>query len=232
MKGFSHTVTGLTIGATVATFAPIELDPIARLNIIFVCGGAALMPDLDHGGATVSTSLGPITKVVSTAVNTLSGGHRKGTHSIFGWIITSILAYLLCLLSVDSPVWLEHITGSPTFNLGFIILAAFLWGISGAALGQASIALAAVGAITALTSPIPALYAGIVVFLGTATHSLLGDMLTTAGVPLLYPLSARSHRIWLLGDTGSMRENVYVAIMGIAAIAIPIYGIYTGLITV
>ena len=57
---------------------------------------------------------------------------------------------------------------------------------------------------------------------GAAVHSVAGDMLTTEGVPLLYPFITTNLRVPILGDTGSTREKAYVISLTVVAVAFPI----------
>jgi membrane-bound metal-dependent hydrolase YbcI (DUF457 family) len=56
------------------------------------CAGAALLPDIDHPRSTVSNTYGPLTRGLSWVMNTLTGGHRRGTHSLPGIFVMGLLA--------------------------------------------------------------------------------------------------------------------------------------------
>ena len=51
--------------------------------------GAATLPDIDEPGSTISRTLGFFTEAVSWVVHKVSGGHRKGTHSILGLTVSA-----------------------------------------------------------------------------------------------------------------------------------------------
>lgn len=173
-----------------------------------VCAGAALLPDLDlsgrvtanKGGATVARTFGVVTLFVAEVVEKLSllvyhatklrrdparrNGHRTLTHTLpfvaaVGWGTTelcgrygrwAVLAVLFVMVGLALrglfPRWAER-TG---------------WlGVTACAVGGAYAAY--------LTLPAGPHYPelGFAVGVGCAVH-LLGDLITSAGVPLLWPL--------------------------------------------
>lgn len=71
-----------------------------------VCAGAAVLPDIDHPGAGVSRTFGPITRGFSTLVQWLSGGHRHGTHSYAGSGVVALVAFGALALHTGEPRWL------------------------------------------------------------------------------------------------------------------------------
>jgi len=101
MLGKSHLLVGaagyLTIGQTaLVAIGHGHLGPGEIAAGTVVCAGAAMLPDIDHPGATVSRSLGPVTWTISRFVSRVAGGHRKGTHSIpFAVGLTILLAWAL-----------------------------------------------------------------------------------------------------------------------------------------
>jgi len=68
----------------------VALEPITRLPVGALAAGtavaacSALWPDFDAVGSRAARSLGPLTKLTAYGVRRASGGHRQGTHSIFG----------------------------------------------------------------------------------------------------------------------------------------------------
>lgn len=48
-----------------------------------VCAGAALLPDIDHPKARISNSFGPLTRGLAHFVETIAGGHRHMTHTLW-----------------------------------------------------------------------------------------------------------------------------------------------------
>ena len=56
--------------------------------------GAATAPDIDEPGSTISRTLGFFTEAVSWVVHKISGGHRKGTHSVLGVAMFTFAAWV------------------------------------------------------------------------------------------------------------------------------------------
>jgi membrane-bound metal-dependent hydrolase YbcI (DUF457 family) len=88
VDGATHAATGVILGAGVgvATRAGLPLDGLYGV----VTGGLALLPDADHPEASFAYSAGWVSHGVSAAVARLSGGHRKGMHSLpvlAGWML-------------------------------------------------------------------------------------------------------------------------------------------------
>lgn len=224
MLGHSHVISGVTVATALTTFSPQIDSPIKAAIIIGTLGGAAVLPDIDHPGATISRSLPPFTSLLSRIVSVFSGGHRKGTHSIFGWLIFALLAYASSFITLSSTSF--GLTEMHLWHIGSGITVGFLTAIALTALhldplGVPSyIAGIAIGGLTAYQGVDPMLLAAAVLF-GCATHALIGDCLTTQGVPLLYPLNNRIFRLPILGDTGSSRENFYVFLLGSLIFLIP-----------
>lgn len=113
--GPTHAVMGLACWGAVSLIASahgVHVDSHTWMAGAALTSGAALLPDLDHPPATVSRSFGPLTRVVSHAVDWLSigvynvvrlpgdphrnGGHRTFTHTVVfaalaGTVITSLM---------------------------------------------------------------------------------------------------------------------------------------------
>lgn len=107
MLGRSHALSGLITGVGIAAAVPHAPLPL-RLLVVPVCGGAALVNDLDHVGSKIAHSLGPITKGLCKVVDEISlavyhatrcegdpanreGGHRTATHTIPGCLFFGVL---------------------------------------------------------------------------------------------------------------------------------------------
>jgi Predicted membrane-bound metal-dependent hydrolase (DUF457). len=54
--------------------------------------GAGILPDLDEPGSTIARTFGFLTGAFAWIVHQLSGGHRKGTHSLLGLALLTIAA--------------------------------------------------------------------------------------------------------------------------------------------
>ena len=82
MLGHDHALSGALAFAAVAPLLPvggIQLAVAATLT-----AGAGVLPDLDEPGSTIARTFGFLTGTFAWIVNRISGGHRKGTHSLLG----------------------------------------------------------------------------------------------------------------------------------------------------
>ncbi|WP_262925695.1 metal-dependent hydrolase [Kocuria atrinae] len=71
--------------------------PVGDAGVVtgaLICAGAALLPDIDHPSGTVARSLPPFSGWLARIVSRLSGGHRRGTHSVIGLLVFTLLAWL------------------------------------------------------------------------------------------------------------------------------------------
>lgn len=114
MMGTSHALTGVIIGCPVVFGEELIAAPIpVRVLTLAVCGGAALLPDIDHPSSTVAHALGPITWLASKATDRFAlwvyhstrthkdpasreSGHRLVTHTPVGSAGFGLLMGLAC----------------------------------------------------------------------------------------------------------------------------------------
>lgn len=177
--GRSHFVSGIV--AFEATAAQMHYTPGQAAVGALVVSSAALLPDIDHQHATISRTYGPVTVGASRLIATLAGGHRKGTHSVFGIGLLGLIA--------QACVMYRHSV------LGMLVLSAIL--IVTLAAGVRLLRIP--GWIDDL-APIPVVIAGVfltnidlttvpvALVIGCLAH-VLGDCLTNSGCPVLWPLS-------------------------------------------
>src|SRR5690606_21692313 len=102
MMGHSHALSGalvwLAAAPGLAALTPVAEHatvPAELLAGALVCAGAAMLPDLDPPKATIAQTFGPVTWVLSKAVNALAGGHRQATHSLLFCLAAGVGAHLL-----------------------------------------------------------------------------------------------------------------------------------------
>jgi membrane-bound metal-dependent hydrolase YbcI (DUF457 family) len=217
--------TGLAERELILGAGLLDVGPAGILTGAMVTAGAALLPDADHRHATIARSLPPVSGALCRGLGKVAGGHRKGTHSVLGVLAFTAVAYVAGLWSVHSERWG---TVYPAAGLICILLVAFAakalrfipdrlqktpWAVG-----------LAVAAFIVLFSPEQQHWFPLAVGLGAAVH-LAGDLVTTGGVNLLWPLRVRPPRklrrlpllrlVWrpsgnlavpVLGNAGSVRE--------------------------
>ncbi|HKU01923.1 MAG TPA: metal-dependent hydrolase [Arthrobacter sp.] len=227
--GGHHAASGAAAWVAVASTGPYTLgwyplDPTGILIGGMATAGTALVCDWDHRSSTVAHSLPPLSNVIARGIENASGGHRQGTHSILG------AAFFVFLAGLASQVHMD--TGWGRLSIGAGLLCMFLINIAAKALklfpkgGFISnwiFALVMAGLVTAY-APEQWTWLPTSMLIGVVVH-IVGDLITTGGVPLLWPLVVRPPKmlrrlpllrsVWrangalsvpLLGRAGSKRE--------------------------
>lgn len=117
MMAPGHSLTGAAAGlgaAMLANSCGIPISPTGAFLAAAICAGAALLPDIDHPGATVSRAFGPASMALSHGLHGLSarvydgtrlemdedrdGGHRGVTHTWpFALLVGSLVALLILI---------------------------------------------------------------------------------------------------------------------------------------
>ncbi|MFD4420922.1 metal-dependent hydrolase [Agromyces sp. NPDC058484] len=243
MMGITHATSGaaawiaITGTMPMITLGAYPLDPVGVLAGAAVCAGAALLPDADHHSATIAHSVPVLGRVVTGTVGVLSGGHRQGAHS--GVAVAIVAAAAWALTMVTFPVE-EFGTVPVGGGLGAAALTCF--GLKAREFVRTWTAAWVLGAVLAvfivLFAPEQVAWFPLAVTLGFVVH-LAGDFLTTGGLPgLFWPWVPRPperlrpvpvlNRLWLpngyvalplLGDTGSIRETMLGAVLGVYCFA-------------
>lgn len=107
MMGRAHALSGIAFSLAPAAAIPAAVGygvlPSMAVFLAAVCGGAAVLPDIDHPDASVSKTFGPATWVLSKVVNGVSGGHRNGTHSALGCALLALAAFGATALHTGNP---------------------------------------------------------------------------------------------------------------------------------
>lgn len=188
MLGPRHAASGAVAFAAAAPYLhPTGAGLIAG---VILTAGAALDPDLDEHGSTISSEGGFLTEGLSQVVHRAGGGHRKLTHSLLGAVIFTATAELL--------VMDQH---SIYARAGLVLYAGLLGGAALHALNPRrrrarhrghyrDLAALAAGGVAVFAfhvnlSPMPWCIA-----IGVLAH-IAGDMLTHDGCPLLFPVCRR-----------------------------------------
>ncbi|WP_328998928.1 metal-dependent hydrolase [Kribbella sp. NBC_00709] len=205
MMGRSHALSGWCAGLAVAPLVGLtsvaEVVPFAAAT-----AGYALLPDLDHPGASASRLLGPVTRLVSGAVRAFSGvlynltkgprdeestgKHRHATHTLVAAVLLGFLAaslgdrgkWAVLGVAVTGLVLAADALGD---WIVLAVLAAAGWSVVGAALPGTSAADAVQAGLTQIGG-----WIGAAVAVGMFVHCL-GDSLTRSGCPWLWPLPIR-----------------------------------------
>lgn len=190
----SATMSNWTVPFT--DFSPgFTLTPATYAAGAAVAMGAALAPDLDHPSASYArNALPPVTTAISNAVHAAGSGHRTLTHSWLGLLLMG------ALISIPTFFAMQGGTGSIgyiivgailTFMLTFVLHALKLppvrkYGNAAFILGKLAVAIGA--SIFFLTLSPDLGWVAAAVIIGYFTH-MLGDLITTEGIPLKWPFS-------------------------------------------
>lgn len=253
MMGAHHAVSGAAAWVAITSTVPHALGwhpmPVASVVVgAAVTAGAALLPDADHHNGTIAHSAGALSQAAATTVEHMSGGHRHGLHSI-------LAVAALTFGAVEAGRWYRVVPVLGLIPAGsallFVALIAFM--VKALHLTRGGIVAlwstaAVAGLVVLVWSPTILGLLPSAVALGAIVH-LVGDMLTTGGVPLLWlwrPLPPRGiadspvlSSIWkpngylalpVLGDTGSVREIVLFG--ALSAYTLYVLSATTGLLTV
>jgi membrane-bound metal-dependent hydrolase YbcI (DUF457 family) len=229
MMGGHHAASGAAAWVAIASTGPYTLGwyPLDATGILIggmATAGTALICDWDHRHSTVANSLPPLSNVIAVGIENASGGHRQGTHSVLG------AAFFVLLATLAGQIQLQTDWG--LLSVGAGLLCMFMINIAAKALklfpkaGFISnwlFALAMAGLVTWF-APDQWTWLPISMLTGVVVH-IVGDMITTGGVPLLWPIVIKPPKflrklpvlndIWkangafsipLLGRAGSKRE--------------------------
>ena len=199
---------GLAVGAGIG-LAIFGTSGDAWLASAAAVCGASILPDIDEPGSSVSREFGFVSRSFSAGVNKVSGGHRKLTHSLLGLGIVT-LPFLLATS--------ERSAGAVVFGL----LAASAWRILMPWWMAARKLFLPFGVVAGYLfyakHPFSGLWLVALVAIGWVIH-MLGDFLTSGGIPLLYP--KRERESWpIFGNTGSGREKVFAICLLLVTVAV------------
>ncbi|MFC7330700.1 metal-dependent hydrolase [Marinactinospora rubrisoli] len=226
MMGHSHALSGVVGWMAVVPLLQgaeifgvnFELGSGEIIAGALVCGGAALIPDLDHKSATITQTYGMVTQALGGLLNWLFGGHRNGTHSLLFALIMGAITQGLALWSdLAVQIFVFLLVGIAINGLGFGM------DKNRAAAGVIN-ALATAGIVLALyTSGVDYSWMGLAVAFGCILH-FVGDCATSMGCPLLWPfLKYRFASPMAFETDGKVERNVITPLLTIAIILFSIY---------
>jgi membrane-bound metal-dependent hydrolase YbcI (DUF457 family) len=212
MLGHDHALSGALVFAGVAPLLPVSGVHLAAG--VALTAGAGVLPDIDEPGSTIARTFGFMTAAFAWIVHKISGGHRKGTHSLLGLALLTAGAWAAG--SWQRTAWGAGGRLAEPWHLvpaGVILALLFSAGLRALHIGghhgdAAGIALAALAVwkswdlavVTARHLPVLAVCTA----LGMLVH-LAGDMCTHDGCPLLYPFSR--HEFGLLPERIRITTN-------------------------
>lgn len=210
MMGSSHATSGLLVGLATLPVAPVA-GPAASTAWVAAWGGFALLPDLDTDASTAARLWGPLTRAPARGIGILARGHRAGTHDVLvapavaaavsalaplhpgAAFVFLAVAVGLALVAVDPIVPGDQ--GHPLANL--VVSCAVAWWVTRAGVVPWWLPIAAAG--------------------GVVVH-VLGDAITTAGVPVPLSTWTGRRRSWgpQMFRTGSGVERGVAVAMWVA----------------
>ncbi|GAB2957716.1 metal-dependent hydrolase [Micromonospora polyrhachis] len=219
MMGPSHALSGAAVWLTgslaLDQFAGYEQSPIAIAVGTAVCAGGALFPDLDlsgkvtknQGGATVARTFGVVSLFIAEVMEKISlgvyhatklskdphrnNGHRTLTHTI---PFTVLVGWGTTALCTAYGKW--AVIGILFFMIGLALRGLFDEWAKRAGWVIVTLVSLAAAYFTYLHLPDDRGYPmlGLAVGVGCIVH-ILGDMITSAGVPILWPIPI-GRRMW------------------------------------
>ena len=223
--------------------------PVSSVVIgAFVTAGAALLPDVDHHNGTIAHSGGLFTRGVAAAAGAASGGHRHGMHSILAVLGFTVGTILVGRWQATVPLLGVIPAGSALIFLALVVFATKALKLGRGGILKLWVGSAVVVLAVLVFAPEQLGWLPLSVMVGVIVH-LAGDMITTGGVPLMWPWIPKPPKFWsaspflnvlwkkngyvsvpILGNTGSVREWCLFAVLSVYTV----YGLAatTGLVAV
>lgn len=239
VMGVNHATSGAAVWFAATAALPslgTDLYPLAAPGVLagaLVCAGAALLPDADHHSGTIAHSVPVLGRLVAREIESASGGHRHGFHSVLAGALVTLLAVLVGRFTATVPG-----LGLVPVGPAIATVALICFAVKARALVRRWSTAWALGLLAAIAvlvfSPDNHTWFPVAVGLGFITH-IAGDLLTVEGVPSpMWPVSIAPPRGWsrtpglralwkrngfiavpLLGHAGSYRETVLGTALGL-----------------
>ena len=212
MLARDHALSGAVVFTAAAPLLHVT-GPALLAGAVFTAG-AGTLPDIDEPGSAVSRTFGFLTGAFAWLVHKISGGHRKGTHSLIGIAVFTTAAWAAVAADV-------HPAGKVV--LGVLLGLVLATGLRALRIGgHHGDALGLIGAAAAVYWHAGLSLVPWCIALGAAAH-IAGDELTHGGCPLAWPVS--QHHFHLLPrplqiTTGRFAEHWIVSALLTAALAV------------
>lgn len=185
MLARTHVLTGAAAWLAVAPIV-VPITPTGIALGTGVAAGAALAPDLDHRSGTATHAWGPVTRALGGIIGWATGGHRAGTHAL----LAVPAAWFATWAAVEhAGSWPAMIVVALCAALAFIACEDVIPG-RWERIWPYNLAWSALAGWGAVASGMDLTWLPWAVAVGWAAH-IVGDAVTTGGVPLLLPLSRR-----------------------------------------
>jgi membrane-bound metal-dependent hydrolase YbcI (DUF457 family) len=218
MMGRTHALTG-TLGAIgISFYVPLSIPE--ALTAVVITTGAALLPDIDHPNSTVSKSLGPITVAFCWLMTLVSGGHRRGTHSIAG---------ILALGAVAQAGVMYRNTGAGQVALCTTMILAIAGAVRLLRIPGWLDDLAPIPIVIALVclTRVPLDIVPAALILGCAIH-VLGDIITLTGCPIWWPFSDERVKLGLFKTNGIAERLVVTPVVIVGIVGMVAWEVFSG----
>jgi membrane-bound metal-dependent hydrolase YbcI (DUF457 family) len=232
MMGPSHALSGAAVwaGGSLALdyFAGYHQTPLQLAVGTVMCAGGALLPDLDlsgrvttdQGGATVAHTFGVVSLFFAEVIEKISlgvydvtktrrdprrdNGHRTLTHTLIFNLAVGVGVSTLC-----NAYGKWAVIGVLFFTFAMALRGLFVkWAQrAGWVIVTITAAAAAFGAFQRLPGDRGYPVLGLAIGVGGVVH-LLGDMLTSHGCPILWPLPLRRRRWYCVGVPDAISVKV------------------------
>ncbi len=215
MMGRSHALSAAGVAALAwAAHGPLGLAEVVIGGATVI--GGAMLPDIDHKHSTASNTFGPITQIFCYVANKITGGHRRGTHSIFGALVLGGIAY--------EGIDLRHGPAAALVIIPLILAWASvvrLFKIPGWLDDLAPVPAAL--ALVIMTS-VPLWYVPYALIAGCLIHDA-GDLITKVKIPIFWPFSRTGYALNLIKTNGTVERWIIVP----ASLAAIVYGSWKGM---
>lgn len=182
MEKYAHATIGATgfLVAVAPAYEHFARDLTLNETVfgMVIAAGASCFADIDTIKSAAATCLGPVSQAMHRLLKPIVGGHRQGTHSIWGVMIVALLAWLgsaAGALSVFLPLVVAFIPLAIFFRLCFKQIGP--WPITAA--------MAAATSIWMMANTVNTGWLPLAFVIGYILH-IFADMFTVDGVQPLY----------------------------------------------